>query len=288
MVFLSYATADRDVAEEVHFALATAGLEVFFDRESLTPGGEYHTRIHQELNRSSLLVFLISPDSVAKGSYCLSELKFAKEKWPSPKGVVLPVIVRETDFKAIPAYLKAVTVETPEGDLAAEVLALVQKHAELNQASEKKAAGTFAGVPPAPSVIVGLPQYLHNMPVLMPDGQRQPGMTFSLPETAHNAIGMQLQFVIHFGLWGGGALVANNPVWRDPGGFVAAWTGPRPSPIARAVEPYTETQLAIPYIALNLPPTGGMMVYSLGFPVDVFLNGSPVARSAAVPFQVRW
>ena len=44
-IFLSYATEDRALAEQIQLALAGAGHEVFFDRESLPAGGDYHERI---------------------------------------------------------------------------------------------------------------------------------------------------------------------------------------------------------------------------------------------------
>jgi hypothetical protein len=67
------------------------------------------------------LVFLVSPSSVQTGRYTLTELKYARHKWPHPKNRVLPVIVQPTDFERIPAYLKAVTILEPEGNVAAEV-----------------------------------------------------------------------------------------------------------------------------------------------------------------------
>jgi hypothetical protein len=39
-VFVSYATEDRDAAEEVRLALSGGGHEVFFDRDSLPPAGD--------------------------------------------------------------------------------------------------------------------------------------------------------------------------------------------------------------------------------------------------------
>jgi hypothetical protein len=62
--------------------------------------------------RSKLFIFLISPDSVAKSTYALTELNLAQEKWPNPLGHVLPVMVRATDDGSIPNYLK-VEAETP-------------------------------------------------------------------------------------------------------------------------------------------------------------------------------
>ena len=41
IIFLSYASEQRDVAEQTKLALAAAGHEVFFDRHSLPVGDEY-------------------------------------------------------------------------------------------------------------------------------------------------------------------------------------------------------------------------------------------------------
>ena len=126
-VFLSYASEDRPLAEEIQLALAGAGHEVFFDRESLPAGGDYHARIKASVDAADLFVFLISPDSVAAGGYALTEMGYARSHWPHPKGHVLPVLGRATPFASIPAYLKSVTVLEPSGNTAAEVLSAVAR-----------------------------------------------------------------------------------------------------------------------------------------------------------------
>jgi len=115
-IFLSYAAEDHDLAEEVQLALIGAGHQVFFDRASLPPGHDYHSRIQSAVQSSDLFVFLISPNSVAQGSYAVTELKYARAKWPHPKGKLLPVLARATDWHAIPPYLRSITVLRPEGN----------------------------------------------------------------------------------------------------------------------------------------------------------------------------
>lgn len=122
-IFLSYASEDRGPAEEIQLALAGAGHEVFFDRESLPAGGDYHARIRASVEACDLFVFLISPDSVDSGGYTLTEMGYARTKWPHPKSHVLPVVLRPTPFASIPAYLKSVTVLEPKGNTPAEVAA---------------------------------------------------------------------------------------------------------------------------------------------------------------------
>jgi hypothetical protein len=129
-IFLSYASEDYDVADQVHLALSASGHQVFFDRDSLPPGGDYHSRICSAVESSDIFVFLISPNSIKEGSYAKTELKYAREKWGHPRNRVLPVLLQEMDFDRIPAYLKAVTVLKPEGSVAAETLAAVSKMAQ--------------------------------------------------------------------------------------------------------------------------------------------------------------
>ena len=136
-VFISYASEDRDVAEQIHLALLGDGHTTFFDRDSLPPAQDYHTQIRLAVEGSDAMVFLISPESVAAGSYALTELSYARRRWPHPKGSVLPVFVRAVDWSAVPNYLKSVTVLTPSGQIAAEVLAAI---ARLHQASASQSA----------------------------------------------------------------------------------------------------------------------------------------------------
>jgi tetratricopeptide (TPR) repeat protein len=70
-------------------------------------------------------LFLISPESVAPGSYALAELNLAKARWRHPGGHVLPVRVAPTPLEAIPAYLRAITLLDPQGDVVAETVAAV-------------------------------------------------------------------------------------------------------------------------------------------------------------------
>jgi hypothetical protein len=111
-IFLSYSSNDRELSNRIHLSLVAQQHDVFFDREDLTPGLEYDNRIAQEIQRTDLYIFLISPDSVSHGRYTLNELGMIQRRWahPSGPGRVLPVMARPTAMSEIPAYLKAVTI----------------------------------------------------------------------------------------------------------------------------------------------------------------------------------
>jgi TIR domain len=65
---------------------------VFFDRHSLAAGSPFDDRIRQEIEESEFFIFLVSPHSVEHGAYALSELEFARRKWPDPDGAVSPSV----------------------------------------------------------------------------------------------------------------------------------------------------------------------------------------------------
>jgi len=126
-IFLSHPSEERDVAERMNLALVQLGHDVFFDRADLEAGREYDQAIADAIAASELFIFLITPGSVKPGRYTLTELEFAEERWPSPDGRVLPVMLRPTDFAAIPNYLRAVNILTPAGDPVAETAHAVRK-----------------------------------------------------------------------------------------------------------------------------------------------------------------
>lgn len=120
-IFLSYSSNDRTLADRIHLSLIAQHHDVFFDREDLAPGLEYDNRIAQDIQRTNLFIFLISPESVSNGRYTLNELSMAQRRWPHPSQHVLPVMVRPTPMDQIPPYLKAVTIMQPTGDIPAEI-----------------------------------------------------------------------------------------------------------------------------------------------------------------------
>lgn len=126
-IFISYASEQRTLAEEIALALRGEGHQVFFDRTQLTDGDGYNAALREAIDSSDLLVFLVSPEAVKEGRYTLTELGFAQDQWPSPIGHVLPVMVQPTDAASIPPYLRAVVMLRPAGNVPAEVVAAVER-----------------------------------------------------------------------------------------------------------------------------------------------------------------
>lgn len=120
--FISYASEDRQAAEQVQLALIGAGHQVFFDKISLPPASDYQARIRLAVKKSDALIFLVTPHSVHPKSFCLTELDHARRQWPHPKGRVLPVMLEPTPLDSIPSYLRAVVIMEPTGNVPAAVV----------------------------------------------------------------------------------------------------------------------------------------------------------------------
>ncbi|MBK7646312.1 MAG: toll/interleukin-1 receptor domain-containing protein [Betaproteobacteria bacterium] len=129
-VFLSYASKQRALAEDLTKRLESAGIDVFFDRDDLLPGDAFDLQITQSLSHSDLLVFLASPDSLRAGAYTQTELAMAEKQWPKATGRVITLLVGDTAITDLPSYLRSVSVLKPEGDAIAETVAAVLRLAD--------------------------------------------------------------------------------------------------------------------------------------------------------------
>jgi hypothetical protein len=144
----------------VTLRLRQEGHPVFFDRDELPAAESFDNRIRKGLRRSDLLVFLVSPESVATGGYALTEMELARERWPNPGGRVLPVMVAPTPYDQIPGYLKAVTVLEPMGNVEAEVASAVERLARKRWRKQLAAALGVGGL----LVVLGVGAHLYLRP----------------------------------------------------------------------------------------------------------------------------
>lgn len=152
-IFLSYASQDREVARSVERALTEQGHDVFFDRDDLPPGEEYHARIRRAIEESDLLVLLVTPDAVDAGSYTLSEVDVAERAWRRAGGRLLPVMVRPTPIESLPHFVRSVTVLDATGHVPATVAAAVHR---LQRARRRRRLVTAGGLAAALALILVL------------------------------------------------------------------------------------------------------------------------------------
>ena len=140
-IFLSYASQDRDIASAINHALQHQGHDVFFDREDLPPGEEFHERIRRAIEQSDLFVFLASEHALDPASYTLSELEIAQRVIERPHGRLLPVVLEPVPVARLPGFLKSVTLLETSGDVTAAVAAAVHGIARRRRARRLTQAG---------------------------------------------------------------------------------------------------------------------------------------------------
>jgi TIR domain len=126
-VFLSYASEQRALAERVCRQLEAEGHQVFFDHDDLGGGDSFGQRIRDEIERSNVLVFLISSASIAPPRYALTELAIAAGLAPRKRPAILPVRTDATPIDAVPAVLRSYTILDPQGDSVAEIALAVDR-----------------------------------------------------------------------------------------------------------------------------------------------------------------
>ena len=126
-IFISYSSKYRDLVERLRLALVAEGHEPFVDRAELEPGQPFDEELREAIDDCDLFVYLVSPESVAAGSYALAELGLVQTRWQHPRGRVLPVKLAPTPLASVPPYLKAVTMFEPQGDPVPGIVAAIAR-----------------------------------------------------------------------------------------------------------------------------------------------------------------
>lgn len=125
-IFLSYSRADEEQAKLIFLTLKDQGHRVFYDRNDLPAGEEYHNRIRSAIERAHLFVFLAGPAALDAGSYTLTELEIAEKC----RVRLLPVLINGATIAELPPALKNVTVIDSRGNVPASVGAHVYRVAK--------------------------------------------------------------------------------------------------------------------------------------------------------------
>lgn len=127
LVFVSYATPDRDAVNVYADALERAGVNVWMDHRRLVAGQNWDDEILRALGKAVIVIVFMSENSVDRRGYAQREirlaLKHAEEKLSSDIYLV-PVLMSE-----LPEFPEAVKhlhmVKAWEGNAEAEILAAI-------------------------------------------------------------------------------------------------------------------------------------------------------------------
>lgn len=108
-VFISYASADRELAAVMVQALESIKLQVWWDRD-LEPGEIYPRKIQEALEQADVAVVLWTPRSVAS-NWVLAEAELARSK-----NKLVPVLTERTDIPLPFNVMETVDFTTWRGD----------------------------------------------------------------------------------------------------------------------------------------------------------------------------
>src|SRR5579875_1114307 len=102
-LFISYSRQDQEFVRRLYDALVADKHEVFVDWESIPPSSQWLKEINEALDKSDVVLFVISPDSLAS-EMCQHELAYAEAN----KKRLIPLIYREVLTTAVPPSLAAI------------------------------------------------------------------------------------------------------------------------------------------------------------------------------------
>src|SRR5712691_3600428 len=101
-LFLSYASADKDVAQKIADKLRHSGLRIWFSEYELQAGDSITERIQDAIAASDHLIVLLSPSSV-RSNWVQRELNAALSRELTSRAVtILPILIADCD---IPSHL---------------------------------------------------------------------------------------------------------------------------------------------------------------------------------------
>jgi phosphatidylserine/phosphatidylglycerophosphate/cardiolipin synthase-like enzyme len=120
-IFISYASEQSSIAEQLAVSLRQQKHDVFFAGADLRAGNSYYAEIRQKILDCELFIFLISPASVS-ARYPMSELDTLEKASPTPGARVLPVEVESVPIDRVPNYVRPLTILRQVGDLVTDIL----------------------------------------------------------------------------------------------------------------------------------------------------------------------
>jgi hypothetical protein len=200
-VFLSYVHEDEELLRqlEAHLSmLKREGLIATWCDRQIMPGADWAGVIDQHLEQASLILLLVSADFLASDYSYQIEVKRALELHQAGKAVVIPLIMRPTDWKntpfaqlqALPTGAKAITDWSNQDnafvDIVTGIREVVEKLASLSPDAPAGAESLTESGSPVSPLVDGREPGEENRPILQEDtiGQGPDGASLFGPEKA--------------------------------------------------------------------------------------------------------
>lgn len=103
-VFISYSQKDEGMLQQLSNYLDRLIREKLINPwhgQMITPGAEWDKEIGKHIRKAKLILLLVSPDFIASGYSFWVEARGALERSEAGKAIVIPVILRKTDWKSL-------------------------------------------------------------------------------------------------------------------------------------------------------------------------------------------
>ena len=100
-VFLSYARENIDDARKLKASLEQNDIDIWFDEDNLLPGQNWKLEISRAIVNSSLVILLVSNESLSKRGYVQVEMKKALnilEEIPDSDIFIIPVRINSCEI----------------------------------------------------------------------------------------------------------------------------------------------------------------------------------------------
>jgi hypothetical protein len=113
-VFISYAHEDKEKARRLYSELRNAGVNPWFDEDSLSPGERWESEIRKGIKNSRYFIPLLSRNSVMKKGYVQKELKSALDILDEIREsdiYIMPVRLDEIEVSDLPRKLAHIHIE---------------------------------------------------------------------------------------------------------------------------------------------------------------------------------
>lgn len=94
IIFLSYSRADLSSVRELYNKLRHKGFQVWFDEENILPGQLWEIEIKKAIENATLVIALLSENSVSRTGYVQKEIRTAlefMERMPEGKPYLIPL-----------------------------------------------------------------------------------------------------------------------------------------------------------------------------------------------------
>jgi hypothetical protein len=121
-VFLSYSRDDKKIVRRVAEGLRKAGIQVWFDEESIKLGSDFVEEIERGLDAADFVVVFISP-GLMSSAWAQKELSFAMSRQFSGQRVpLIPILLADTDMPPLLRTIQYLDLRDGETDRAIALL----------------------------------------------------------------------------------------------------------------------------------------------------------------------